>query len=465
MAWDTAFLPMRKGSLRSHALFAFAALGGLYLFLLVAFTFMSYQMGREVVLQSVITREIGHVRDQLEAGVLPGDIKTALSTVYRGIEALPERYRENLDAFEEEEYDIPVREWREVFLAEIEHAGVPYFLLVEGWRIDDQGFVATSVARVILLLFLCSGLLAAWLSFVLASQLAEPVSTLAKRIRNYAIDRDPQPLESDVQDDDLRQLARAFDAYSVRLRAFIDREKEFTRNASHELRTPITVVRGACEVIRRESPEAGPRTRSAIARALEGLEEMEALVETFLLLAREERRPERLATAEVGRLVRRILERYRPLARPGVELRGEIAAEVLPDFPEALFRIAAENLVRNALLYTETGSVVVRIGVDRFEVEDTGPGIPESLQERLLEPLVRSQQSPGSGLGLSIVRRIAGRCDWQLCWSSSVGTGSRFAIEFRPPAPPRESGGDAIPFRASARTLTLTLVTRSDPVG
>lgn len=429
---------MRKGSLRSNALFAFAMLGGLYLLLLIAFTFMSYQMGREVVLQSVISREIGHVRDQLEAGVLPGDIKTPLSNVYPGVEALPKRYRDNLDAFEEEDYDIPVREWNEVFLAEIEHAGVPLFLLVEGWRIDDQGFLVTSVARVMLVLFFCAGLLATWLSFVLAARLAEPVSTLAKHIRDYTIDRDPQPLESDVQDDDLRQLARAFDAYSLRLRAFIDREKEFTRNASHELRTPITVVRGACEVIRRESPDAGPRTKGAIARALEGLEEMEALVETFLLLAREERRPERMATVDVGRLVRHIIERYRPLAQPGVELQSEIAAEVLADFPEALFRIAAENLVRNALLYTEAGSVVVRLRTERFEVEDTGPGIPESLQERLLEPLVRSPRSPGSGLGLSIVRRIAERCDWQLSWSSSEGQGSRFALEFRPPAPPQE---------------------------
>lgn len=424
---------MRRRSLRSRALIAFAVLGGLYLLLLLAFTFMSYQMGREVVIQSVISREIGHVRDQLEAGVLPGDIRTALSTVYRGIEALPERYRENLDAFEEEDYDIPVREWREVFLAEIEHAGVSFFLLVEGWRIDDQGFLATSVARVILLLFLCSGLLAGWLSFVLAARLVAPVAALAKRIRDYAIDRDEQPLESGAQSNELRLLAHAFDAYGVRLRAFIDREKEFTRNASHELRTPITVVRGACEVIRRELPEAGPRTAAALARALEGLEEMEALVETFLLLAREEGRPERLAMTDVGRLVRRIVERHRPLARPGVALRSEIAVEILPDFPEALFRIAAENLVRNALLYTEAGSVVVRVQADRFEVEDTGLGIPESLQEHLFEPLVRSPRSPGSGLGLSIVRRIAERCDWNLRWSSHEGTGSRFVVEFRPP--------------------------------
>lgn len=421
---------MRRDSLRTRALFAFAMLGGLYLLLLAAFMFMTYEMGREVVLQSVITREIEHVRKQLESGVPTRDIETPLSTVYSGFDALPERYRDNLHAFEEEDYDVPVREWREVYLAEIEHEGKPVFLLVEGWRIDDQGFLVPNLLRVTVLLFVFAGLLAAWLSFVLAARLAAPVSVLAKRIRDHAFDRDEKPLESDVQDDDLRQLARAFDAYSSRLRAFIDREKEFTRNASHELRTPITVVRGACEVIRRELPEAGPRTASALARALEGLEEMEALVETFLLLAREERRPQRLETADVGKLVRRIVERYRPLTRPGVELRSEIAVEILADFPEALFRIAAENLVRNALLYTEAGSVVVRIRADRFEVEDTGPGIPESLQERLLEPLVRSPRSPGSGLGLSIVRRIAERCDWDLRWSSLEGTGSRFTLEF-----------------------------------
>lgn len=421
---------MRTRSLRSRALGAFALLGALYIAILVPFMFMAYQMGREAVLQTILTREYEFARAALEAGASLESIRTPVSDVYAGVDALPEPYRSNLHLFEDEDYDVPVREWQETYLAEIPTADGPVFLLIDGWAVDDAGFFLPNLVHVSLSVLIVSVLVAAWASFTLADRLAGPANSLARRIRSYSVAREQAPVAAEVADRDLLEVARAFDQNVERIRDLVDREKEFTRNASHELRTPITVARGACEVIQKQLEGAGEPVQGAIRRALEGLEEMGVLVETFLLLAREEQQPELLPVARVGDVVRRIVSEAQSLARPNVRVESLVECDLLESFPEVLFRIAAENLVRNALLFTESGTVTVRLTPSAFEVEDTGPGVPEELRDRLLEPLVKSAQSPGSGVGLSIVRRIAERCGWRLEWDSRSGEGSRFRILF-----------------------------------
>ena len=90
------------------------------------------------------------------------------------------------------------------------------------------------------------------------------------------------------------------------------------------------------------------------------------------------------------------------------------------------------NLLRNALHYTEAGSVQLIIESGGFRVEDTGVGIPPEQQERIFQPFVRGAQSRGEGLGLglSLVRRICAHQGWSVSLEQRAPSGSCFRVHF-----------------------------------
>ena len=118
------------------------------------------------------------------------------------------------------------------------------------------------------------------------------------------------------------------------------------------------------------------------------------------------------------------------MAQRNVDVELVTEAEHHNEFPGDLFRIAASNLIRNAFQYTVEGRVRILLSQERLEVEDTGKGMSESLLRQVREPMVRGADGEGSGLGVTIVDRIAGRCGWRLEIWSDPGRGTRSTLHF-----------------------------------
>ena len=222
----------------------------------------------------------------------------------------------------------------------------------------------------------------------------------------------------------------AIDSFAERLDTFIERERIFTRDASHELRTPIAVFKGSLDLLQRKTDRSDDDLK-AFARMRRTVEDMEGLIETLLLLAREE--VERIDEIRcLNDLMPNFIEQlaHGRRARAGACLDEQ--AQLWVKAPPRVIQIIVSNLLRNALYYTQQGSVVVRIGKN-ISVIDTGIGMSPDELQHAFEPFYRgerSQPQAGHGLGLSIVRRLVHQFEWPIHVQSNVGKGTEVTIEF-----------------------------------
>ncbi|NIM69286.1 MAG: sensor histidine kinase [Xanthomonadales bacterium] len=244
--------------------------------------------------------------------------------------------------------------------------------------------------------------------------------------------------------DEIRVLADALQGLVQRVGEYAERERNFTRDASHELRTPLTVIKMAADrLLKNEGLAAGDR--ETLDRIRKSVEDMERLTAAFLLLARESGEGLARDWVCVNEVVASELERAR-LLRPASNVRTEVlgADRVRVLAPEKVLESVIGNLLRNALAYTDDGSVTVHIGPSSVTIEDTGPGLGKGDVQRMFEPFVRNhRQRGGFGVGLTIVKRLTDRFAWPVRIDSEPGRGTRVTVSFpgartepQPPAAP-----------------------------
>jgi signal transduction histidine kinase len=259
--------------------------------------------------------------------------------------------------------------------------------------------------------FTLFSLLLGWWS---ASRVMAPVSELARLLRRAGTHSDPGPLAVHFVDDEVGELARALDDYSDRLTEVVQRDREFNADVSHELRTPLAVIRGAVELLLAR-PELDERTRARLMRIQRAEQQCTDLISALLLLSRNERA---LGECDVARVAQQLLDGHRAqLGGKPLQLRMEGQERLVIDAPESAVAVALGNLIGNAVKYTQSGEVIVRLGRDCVEVVDSGPGLSAEDAARLFERGYRGTHaghSQGGGIGLSIVRRLCALYGWDV---------------------------------------------------
>jgi signal transduction histidine kinase len=228
--------------------------------------------------------------------------------------------------------------------------------------------------------------------------------------------------------DEIATLAQRFNEAAAAIEALLAQERQMLAGASHELRSPLARIRMALELL---ADETDPGKRGELARrAADDIVELDALVEELLLSARAQPGVPRRPTAEIDLLA---------LVREEAQTVGaEVTGEPLPLFCEgAMVRHMVRNLLANARLHGGGGAI--RADVRRVEgqaviaVEDDGPGVPESEQERIFAPFYRSPglRTPGDtglGLGLALVRQVARYHGGDVVYIAHQPAGSRFEV-------------------------------------
>jgi signal transduction histidine kinase len=265
-----------------------------------------------------------------------------------------------------------------------------------------------------------------------------PITEMAQRAARIP----PNGLEDLGQTDrgdELGQLAAAFNGLVARLRAALQTQRQFMADASHELRTPVSVVRATADVMlsRDHRDEAEYREGMAIAGAQ--ARRLGHLVEDMLVLARADAggypiRPVDLYFDEIVDDCRRAVGVL--AAERGVTIRSQASPEIPLRGDEDLLRRLVLNVLQNAVQHTPSGrSVAVEIRDDtaavRLLVIDEGAGIPLEDQQRIFDRFVQldaSRRGQGTGLGLPIARRIAEAHDGTLVLERSGPNGSTFSV-------------------------------------
>lgn len=241
-------------------------------------------------------------------------------------------------------------------------------------------------------------------------------------------------------DDEIGRLAATFNEMIAKVENSFQQIKRFTADASHELKTPLTILRGEIEVglKRLRTPE---EYQKILASNLEEVKHMSRMVEDLLTLARADMGALELRkeVVDLGGLVREVWEEVRLWAEDkGVELLFQEDGEARIMGDRGRLRQLALNLIDNAIKYTPSGGRVelrvVRDGDEvTFSVADTGEGIPPEDLQRIFERFyrvdkARSRQRGGTGLGLSICKWIAEAHGGRISAESELGRGSKFHV-------------------------------------
>ena len=247
-----------------------------------------------------------------------------------------------------------------------------------------------------------------------ASRVMSPVSDLAQRIRRSGTSSDPEALAPHFPQDEVGELAKALDDYAERLTEVVQRDREFNADVSHELRTPLAVIRGAVELMLTRA-DLDVRTHTRLLRIQRAEQQCTDLIGALLLLSRNERAQ---GACDVVKVAQQQLESHRAqLGGKPVELRLEGEGHVLLDVPDSALAVALGNLIGNAVKYTPSGEVVVRVHRDAVEVIDSGPGLSAEDASSLFTRGYRGSHagaSQGGGIGLSIVRRLCVLYGWDV---------------------------------------------------
>jgi signal transduction histidine kinase len=290
----------------------------------------------------------------------------------------------------------------------------------------------------VLLLALASG-------YLLARRALDPIAAMTAEADAIGARNLHERLSVRTPGDELGRLATTFNSVLARVDVAMEQQRRFTADASHELRTPVALIRAEADVALADGRVHDPEYREALGVIRDGSVQLSRIVEDLFLLARADagqpllsRGPlylDELATSTVHSL------------RSVAELRGlELTVDVLDEAPfsgdEELLRRALRNLIDNAIKYSGAGNHVHLAltrdeSVYRITVTDEGPGIPLVDQPHIFERFYRSDgtrghsesaSGSGAGLGLAIAREIAEVHGGQLALLRSSPQGTSFEL-------------------------------------
>jgi two-component system OmpR family sensor kinase len=293
----------------------------------------------------------------------------------------------------------------------------------------------------LLIAAVAGGLLAALAAFLLARRISRPVGRVAEAARSLTrgTHPDPVPVEGAAE---IATLAVAFNALAEQLRRAQEAERSFLLSVSHELKTPLTAIRGYAEAV--EDGAIDPREAAGTV-ALEAAR-LERLVQDLLDLARMNRTDFGVRNAEIdlGEVADDVVRRYQPQADAfGVSLAAlvEGSAPAVADADRVLQVVS--NLVENALRLTPAGGQVrVLAAPGLLRVEDTGPGLEDddrahAFERFYLHSRYGRERPVGTGLGLAIVKELTQAMGGSVEVESRPGELTAFTVHLRVPVAER----------------------------
>ena len=317
-----------------------------------------------------------------------------------------------------------------------ERNGARLYLVFDSENVSELAFYF-GILPLSVALVLIYGL--SFLTYRLSHKAISPIVRLADYLEKYRFGQTHE-LTQDILD--MRGLANAevdvmidaMDHFTSRLDAFIDRERIFTRDASHELRTPIAVFKGSLDLLQKDK-ERSAVDQKALARMRRTILDMEGLIETLLLLARGEELEPPKDKVKINELIPEYIDQVASMAQSrDIKLSMIESAELWLRAPERVIQILVINLLRNGISYTQEGSVEIELSSSEIIVRDTGVGMTSKEVDQAFDPFFRGEKvrtnTSGHGLGLSIVKRLVHQFGWRIRVQSHVGEGTEVTIAF-----------------------------------
>ncbi len=281
-------------------------------------------------------------------------------------------------------------------------------------------------------------LVAAAAGWWVASLALRPVSTMTDKARRISVDRLDERVPVPKAHDEVGRLADTFNAMLDRLEAGVEAQRRLIADASHDLRTPLAVMRSELDVAL-AAGDLPPEAEEVLASTAEEVERMTRMVDNLLALAQADQGGLELLVRPVDLrdLAEATAAKLRPLAQAkGLQVTVDGDSPVVSADRERLTQVVT-NLVENAVKYTNHGSVRLdawQRGTEAgISVTDTGPGIPPDELTRVFDRFYRTDTArgravDGSGLGLAIAQEIVHAHGGRIWAEPGTGAGTRFSF-------------------------------------
>lgn len=288
-----------------------------------------------------------------------------------------------------------------------------------GERLDAMRQVLTGARNILVIVTIAAFFLVIATSIAIATLVLDPVKRLTDAMEEIGSEQLGRRIGWSGRRDELGRLAAAFDRMLDRLQAAFARERQFISDASHELKTPLTVINANAQMLQRWADRDDRIRAESLSAIIDESAGLAGMVNGMLLLAKADSGDQiPKEPLDLNAVVRDPVESARAKAEgKGLSLDFEPSPESAIVYgSESLLRQLFGNLIDNAIKFTDHGGVRVRLIVDGSEVVgeviDSGSGIDEESIDRVFDRFYRTDKSrtravEGTGLGLAIVRSIA----------------------------------------------------------
>lgn len=277
--------------------------------------------------------------------------------------------------------------------------------------------------------------ISAWL----ARNTVSPINEIARAVAEIGDEDLAKRIGWHGRKDELGFLAGSFDAMLARLEAAFARERRLIADASHELKTPLTVINANAQMLERWAQSDEALRKEALATIRGESASMARIINAMLTLAKtDDPRALAMEPVDAAAAVKDAATALRPTAEAkGLRLEVDVDGPAWVHGEPGLLRQLATNLTENAIKFTKEGAVTVKVRRDDGHAElivaDTGPGIPSAALPHVFERFyradpARSRHVEGTGLGLAVVRNIVRVHAGEVTVDSMEGRGTTFTV-------------------------------------
>ncbi len=396
-------------SIKSRIVISFALLALMISALFSLFNFLFMYNVEDNFFEHVIKEEAELIATQLKQNNQLTQPKRPFLKAYRTIEQAPAEFvalyhnqpkRREFAGQNGRHYHVHINQSPKfVVLGEVSQ-----YLVVRPIRNQIFKFLAFCTAIVVLI--------AIAISYWLARRATQPLSTLTELVKDMSPEHLPVNFSAQFPRNEIGFLAKNIEQSMTRIRHFINREQHFTRDASHELRTPVAIVKNSIELLKSHPLSAQQLT--LLSRVEQANWQMEQTINTLLSLARE---PETSDPTELLLLLPQVEEVIVSLAdkitNKHAALTINVPSKAKLCIDKATFGIILTNLIDNALEHSNANEITISADESSFSVSDTGSGF-DMPAEQATQIMAKHIDSKGFGIGLSLVQRLCERWQYDL---------------------------------------------------
>ena len=273
-------------------------------------------------------------------------------------------------------------------------------------------------------------------------KIINPMMSMASELKQKGVNSSVEVFDnvtnSQNAGQEVKVLSSSLCILITRINELITRERNFTRDASHEMRSSMTVMRFACENIS-DDETLSAFSRDNVERLERSIKNLDDLISGLLMLARDTEQTYETEKVQISKVLLDVIESQTPIIEANNNtITTMFIDETIVDAPPQAVFVILTNLINNAAKYTNNGTIKVTARQRYVIVEDTGSGIPQDKLKKIFDVFQRGERqhsdgegvSTGFGIGLAIVKRLSERFDWKINMESEVNKGTTITIEF-----------------------------------